>query len=109
MDAIDRDNIVDLQQYAWPGNIRELRNVVERALISATGRRLTIPVPPASISAMRRSPRLVDVEKEHIRGVLEGTGWRIRGVGGAADKLGMKPTTLETRMAKLGLKRPGRL
>jgi transcriptional regulator with GAF, ATPase, and Fis domain len=48
----------------------------------------------------------VDVEKEHIRSVLESTGWRIRGIGGAADRLGMKPTTLETRMAKLGLKRP---
>jgi transcriptional regulator with GAF, ATPase, and Fis domain len=107
--AIDRDNMLALQQYAWPGNIRELRNVVERALIAASGHRLTIPVPPASISAMRRSPRLVDVETEHIRGVLEGTGWRIRGVGGAADKLGLKPTTLETRMAKLGLKRPGRV
>ena len=46
------------------------------------------------------------MEKEHIRAVLNGTGWRIRGAGGAADRLGMKPTTLETRMAKLGLRRP---
>jgi formate hydrogenlyase transcriptional activator len=97
-----------LQRYSWPGNIRELRNVVERAMISAPSRRLTIPSPQSSATLTRRSPRLIDVEKEHIRTVLEGNGWRIRGAGGAADKLGLKPTTLETRMAKLGLKRPGR-
>ena len=62
--------------------------------------------PPTA--AAKRSPKLVDVEKEHIRAVLESAAWRIRGAGGAADRLGMKPTTLETRMAKLGLKRPGR-
>ncbi len=96
-----------LQHYAWPGNIRELRNVVERAMIVATGRRLTITPPHSSAASSKRSSRLVDVEKEHIRGVLESTGWRIRGAGGAADRLGLKPTTLETRMAKLGLTRPG--
>ena len=76
-------------------------------MISASSRRLTIPLPQASVAATKRNPRLVDVEKEHIRTVLEATGWRIRGVDGAADKLGLKPTTLESRMAKLGLKRPG--
>jgi transcriptional regulator with GAF, ATPase, and Fis domain len=50
----------------------------------------------------------VDVEREHVRSVLESTGWRIRGAGGAAERLGLKPTTLETRMAKLGIKRPSR-
>jgi formate hydrogenlyase transcriptional activator len=107
IDSIDRDSLAALQHYAWPGNIRELRNVVERALITASSRRLTITLPQASAAATRRSPKLVDVEKEHIRAVLEGTGWRIRGAGGAADRLGLKPTTLETRIAKLGLKRPG--
>jgi transcriptional regulator with GAF, ATPase, and Fis domain len=48
----------------------------------------------------------VDVEREHIRTVLQRTGWRVRGSGGAAGTLGLKPTTLETRMAKLGLRRP---
>ena len=52
------------------------------------------------------SVKLVDVQKEHIRSVLESAGWRIRGSGGAADRLGLRPTTLETRMAKLGLTRP---
>jgi formate hydrogenlyase transcriptional activator len=107
IDSIDRDNLVALQQYPWPGNIRELRNVVERAMIVATGRRLTLTLPTPSAPPSRRSQRLLDVEKEHIRGVLESTGWRIRGTGAAAERLGLKPTTLETRMAKLGLKRPG--
>jgi PAS domain S-box-containing protein len=107
IDSIDKDSLAVLQRYAWPGNIRELRNVVERAMITAPGKRLTITLPHASGAATRRSPKLLDVEKEHIRGVLESTGWRIRGAGGAADRLGLKPTTLETRLAKLGLKRPG--
>jgi PAS domain S-box-containing protein len=107
IDAIDKDVMTALQQYAWPGNVRELRNVVERAMIVSTSKRLVIPSPHTSAAATRRSPKLVDVEKEHIRSVLESTGWRIRGSGGAADRLGLKPTTLETRMAKLGLIRPG--
>ena len=107
IDTIDRENLIALQQYAWPGNIRELRNAVERAMIVATGRRLTIATPATPAATTRRSPRLADVERDHIRGVLESTGWRIRGAGGAADRLGLKPTTLETRMAKLGLRRPG--
>ena len=49
---------------------------------------------------------MVDVEKDHVRSVLESTGWRIRGNGGAAELLGLQPTTLETRMLKLGLMRP---
>ena len=106
IDAIPRQNIAALQEYPWPGNIRELRNVVERAMIIATGPHLTIAVPTRSLAAVQRSTRMADVEKEHIRSVLESTGWRIRGSRGAADRLGLRPTTLETRMAKLGLVRP---
>ena len=106
VDSIDAGNMAALQQYHWPGNIRELRNTVERALIVATSRRLTIPVPHSTSSAPRRSMKLMDVEREHIRSVLESTRWRIRGIGGAADRLALKPTTLETRMAKLGIRRP---
>jgi transcriptional regulator with GAF, ATPase, and Fis domain len=107
IDAISPDNMAALQHYGWPGNIRELRNVVERAVILAAGPRLTIPVPPrTSMPAERRSEKLVDVQTQHIRRVLESVGWRIRGLGGAADRLGLQPTTLETRMAKLGLRRP---
>jgi PAS domain S-box-containing protein len=107
VEEITPESLAALRQYPWPGNIRELRNVVERAMITASGPRLTIAPPVFSPAAARRSSKLVDVEKEHIRGVLESTAWRIRGPGGAADRLGLKPTTLETRMAKLGLKRPG--
>ena len=106
IETIERDTITALQRYSWPGNIRELRNVVERAMIVTTSRRLAIPLPESTSSAVARSPKLVDVEREHILAVLESSSWRIRGAGGAAARLGMKPTTLETRMAKLGLKRP---
>jgi formate hydrogenlyase transcriptional activator len=106
IDAIPNENTAALQRYAWPGNIRELRNVVERAMIVAIGTRLTIPLPASETrSAKPRNATLADVEKAHIRLVLENTGWRIRGAGGAAEQLGLKPTTLETRMAKLGLAR----
>jgi formate hydrogenlyase transcriptional activator len=105
IDAIPRENLAALQRYSWPGNIRELRNVVERAMITAAGPHLTIAVPAPTVSAARRSELLVDVEKEHIQGVLTRTGWRIRGTGGAAERLGLRPTTLETRLAKLGLRR----
>lgn len=100
------ENLSALERYAWPGNIRELRNVVERAMILAVGPRLTIPLPQRTIEASNKGVRLADVQREHIRTVLNSTGWRIRGVGGAADRLGLRPTTLETRMAKLGLTRP---
>jgi formate hydrogenlyase transcriptional activator len=108
IDAIQKDSMTALQQYSWPGNIRELRNVVERAMIVATSSELVIALPPTSASAALRSDRLVDVEREHIRSVLLTSGWRIRGVAGAADRLGLPPTTLETRMAKLGIVRPQR-
>jgi formate hydrogenlyase transcriptional activator len=106
IESIPRENMTELQRYSWPGNIRELRNVVERALIVAAGPQLVITLPPRTPAAVKVSDRLADVEREHIRAVLETSGWRIRGAGGAADRLGLKPTTLETRMNKLGLKRP---
>jgi transcriptional regulator with GAF, ATPase, and Fis domain len=104
--AISPANMAALQQYGWPGNIRELRNAVERALVVANGPQLHIPVPSSAPAGTVRSLKLVEVQKEHIRSVLESVGWRIRGVGGAADRLGLPPTTLETRMARLGLVRP---
>ena len=107
IDAIDEGSMAAMRQYAWPGNVRELRNVIERAMITATGHRLVISLPQVSATpAAAHSVKLADVEREHIRSVLETSGWRIRGNGGAADRLGLRPTTLETRMAKLGLRRP---
>jgi transcriptional regulator with GAF, ATPase, and Fis domain len=106
VDAIDDDSLLAMRQYSWPGNVRELRNVVERAMITVNTTRVVIPMPQMTSRSTVRSTRLIDVERDHIRTVLESTGWRIRGACGAADRLGLRPTTLETRMAKLGLKRP---
>jgi transcriptional regulator with GAF, ATPase, and Fis domain len=106
VDLVTPANMLSLQHYPWPGNIRELRNVVERAMVVAKGPQLSIPVPAPMATAATRSVKLVDVQKAHIRSVLESVGWRIRGAGGAADRLGLRPTTLETRMAKLGIVRP---
>ena len=105
IETITDENMRQLQQYGWPGNIRELRNVVERAMILATGPRLSIPVPRATVSSAIPSTKIDDVQREHIRSVLERVRWRIRGTGGAAEQLGLRPTTLETRMSKLGLVR----
>jgi formate hydrogenlyase transcriptional activator len=112
IDLITKENMVALQQHAWPGNIRELRNVVERAMIVTSGPQLTIALPTTagcadrSAGERRSSDKMADVQREHIRSVLESSRWRIRGAGGAADRLGLRPTTLETRMARLGLVRP---
>jgi formate hydrogenlyase transcriptional activator len=106
IDVISREDMAVLQRYSWPGNIRELRNVVERAMIVTTSTQLSLPLPSVSHPAGKRSLKLNDVEKEHILSVLDSSGWRIRGSAGAASMLGLKPTTLEARMAKLGLTRP---
>ena len=97
-----------LQRYPWPGNVRELRNVVERAVILSRDPRLVIGLPNGQkrVASPRSSVRLADMERDHICGVLESTGWRVRGSGGGAELLGMKPSTLESRMAKLGVRRP---
>jgi transcriptional regulator with GAF, ATPase, and Fis domain len=106
IETIADGNMLELQQYAWPGNIRELRNAVERAIILATGPRLSIRVPRITVSSVIPSTKLDDVHREHIRSVLDICRWRVRGAGGAAERLGLKPTTLETRMARLGISRP---
>jgi formate hydrogenlyase transcriptional activator len=106
IEGISREDMAALQRYSWPGNIREVRNVVERAMILSKDSRLAIAPPKSSVPSTSRSVKLADVEKEHIKSVLESAGWRIRGTNGAADRLGLRPTTLETRMAKLGLRRP---
>jgi transcriptional regulator with GAF, ATPase, and Fis domain len=106
IESLSKASLHGLQTYSWPGNVRELRNVVERAVITATGPDLAIELPRQTSFTKRRSLRLIDVETDHIRSVLESNAWRVRGRGGAAELLGMKPTTLESRMAKLGIVRP---
>jgi transcriptional regulator with GAF, ATPase, and Fis domain len=104
--AISTRSLADFQTYAWPGNVRELRNVIEREMILTAGPILTPSVPrPRQSSHAARSLRLVDVQADHIKAVLDSCGWRIRGTSGAAEQLGIKPTTLESRMAKLGLRK----
>jgi PAS domain S-box-containing protein len=105
IDSISRESLAALQHYNWPGNVRELRNTVERAVIVATSPRLVLDPPRTSPALRPTSTNLGDLETWHIREVLEAAGWRIRGTGGAAERLGMKPTTLESRMAKLGIRR----
>ncbi len=116
IETIPEELLAQLTTYPWPGNIRELANLIERSVIATngpilelgdwtTGHYQPVPIPGASAG---RSLSLTDVERDHIRGVLVSTGWRVSGDGGAAQVLGLKPTTLEARMKKLGIERPGR-
>ncbi len=100
----------DLVSYNWPGNIRELENVIERAMILSPGTTLDVgswlPVSKSSDTSVKAyTPKLDDVEKEHIITVLKSTNWKVSGEKGAAKILGLNPTTLEARMKKLGIKR----
>lgn len=97
-----------LQTYSWPGNVRELENVIERATILSAGAELDLgwwPMTTGSTVRAGATRTLEEVEREHILAVLELTGWRVSGERGAAGQLGMKPTTLEARMKKLGITR----
>jgi PAS domain S-box-containing protein len=109
VDSISEESMAALQRYTWPGNVRELRNVIERTVIVATGPHLNIEPPRLASGARANTLRLDDIEGEHIRAVLDKAGWRIRGAAGAADLLGLKPTTLESRMVKLGICRSASL
>jgi transcriptional regulator with GAF, ATPase, and Fis domain len=102
--SISRRSIEALQKYSWPGNVRELRNVIERAMIQTQGRTLHVEAPSQQTGGKTRT--LAEAERQHIISVLERTGWRVRGHGGAAETLGLKPTTLDARMKKLGIQRP---
>jgi transcriptional regulator with GAF, ATPase, and Fis domain len=109
IEAIAKSSLQALQSYGWPGNVRELRNLIERSVILATGPTLKIELPDGAASAAPRSlATLAEAEREHVLRVLESAAWRIRGPGGAAEVLGLKPSTLESRMAKLGIRRPSR-
>jgi PAS domain S-box-containing protein len=124
IDAIDTDALLALSRYPWPGNIRELENLIERALILNTGSTFTVApellivhapaadAPRPSAPAVPYEEReelertgLHDVQRQHILRVLRSTHWVIEGEAGAALKLGMKPATLRHRMKKLGIDR----
>lgn len=113
--------VAKLQDYDWPGNIRELRNVIERAMIVAQGKALEFNLPTTVIAPSFFDPRFESKEtvepefltepeiqrreRDNLRVVLNKTGWRIGGANGAAELLGLKPTTLISRIKKMGLKR----
>lgn len=107
IEKVDPATVEALVAYAWPGNVRELRNLVERAMIMATEPVLRILPPEADSCATSAQTDLASFERAHILQVLHDTGWRIRGEYGAAARLGLKPSTLESRLKKLGLRRPG--
>ena len=89
----------ELRCYSWPGNIRELRNVIERAIIVTTGEKLNLQLPKSMISMPTRT--LKEAEYLHILTILRKTGWRIKGPNGAATVLGVKPSTLYAVMRRL--------
>ena len=103
--SIPRKDVQALQSYSWPGNVRELRNLVERSMILTKDSTLHIENPKMSGSGRSLSRTLDEIQKDHILSVLEHTNWRVRGESGAAEILGLKPTTLDSRMKRLGIKR----
>lgn len=105
IDSIPKKIMDGLVQYGWPGNIRELRNVVEHAMILSSGKTLTFSLPETSPGTPTAVSSIEDMERRLIIEALERTGWRIGGKGGAADSLGMKRTTLQSRMKVMGITR----
>ena len=107
IEEIAETSMAALIDYPWPGNIRELRNVIERAMILSRGPMLQIKLghTTARPQIAKNAPvaPLEGVERSHILQTLERCGWRIRGLNGAAEQLDIKPTTLESRMKKLSI------
>jgi formate hydrogenlyase transcriptional activator len=108
IERISERALAALQYYHWPGNIRELEHVIERAVILTDGSELVMVdwlAAPNQSTEGGPSVTLEALEREHIVRVLENTSWRVSGDKGAAAVLGLKPTTLEARMKKLGITR----
>jgi formate hydrogenlyase transcriptional activator len=105
IEGIHASTIREFQQYSWPGNVRELRNVIERNLILHSGPIFRAELPNSLQDKRTNLRRLDEVDAEHLRNVLQSTHWRVRGSRGAAEVLGLKPTTLEARMKKLRIYR----
>ena len=108
IDRIPERMMTALQHYQWPGNIRELEHVIERAVILSEGSELE-PIewlsPSNGKACAAKTLTLEEMERQHIVDVLEQTNWRVSGEKGAAKILGLNPTTLEARMKKLGIER----
>jgi len=97
-----------LQDYQWPGNIRELENVLERAVINSSGPKLhlvdELKKPHKDLTTTPKT--LEQVERDHIVRVLEQTNWKVSGEHGAAEILGLNRSTLRARLRKLGIRQP---
>jgi formate hydrogenlyase transcriptional activator len=107
IETIQGSTMEAFKSYSWPGNVRELRNVIERFLITSTNTVFRAKFPTGETAAANgHSQTFEEVDRNHILHVMEMVGWRVRGEGGAAQILGLKPTTLESRMQKLGIVRP---
>jgi transcriptional regulator with GAF, ATPase, and Fis domain len=110
IETVSKKTLNALTAYHWPGNVRELQNVIERAVLLSRGRELELgdwfrqPTDSPDASGVAT---LAELQRAHIVKVLELTGWRVSGEGGAARILGLKPTTLHARMAKLRIHRNG--
>ena len=113
VNAISQSMLDELESYSWPGNVRELESVIQRALITASGTALRLDEPldkkaDTTSAGERKTGATADLrtaEREHIRAVLDETGWKISGPSGAASRLGLPPSTLRSRMKKLGIVR----
>jgi formate hydrogenlyase transcriptional activator len=109
IETIPTETMSALSRYAWPGNIRELENMIERAVILSPGSELRVPLGELKSPLADATPALSTLEaaeREHILRALQAARWVIGGPAGAAAKLGMKRTTLQSRMQKLGIARP---
>jgi len=109
IEQIPESIVEKLQGYPWPGNVRELENVIERAAINSPGPRLRLAdelAGPARTQTSDRLKNLQETETDHILRVLQFTNWRIDGAKGAALILDMNPSTLRSRMRKLGIQKP---
>jgi len=111
--SIPTETMTRLTEYAWPGNIRELQNLIERAVILSRGSVLEVPLAELKrpgngdlVNQLQGPTMLEEVEREHIMKVLRETGWVIGGPAGAAIRLGLNRTTLNNRIRKLGITRP---
>ena len=108
IDTIPESTMQSLQRHPWPGNVRELQNFIERAVILSTGSILHAPLEDLKISADSQPEPVVTlrrVESSHIMKILRETNWVLGGPRGAAIRLGLKRTTLVSKMHKLGLTR----
>lgn len=109
-EGVTQTTMERLKKYTWPGNVRELQNMIERAVIVATGPKLSIETLPDMAFHMNSKvsvpSTLEEVERTHILRVLEDSAWVVSGDRGAATILGLHPSTLHSRMHKLGIRRP---